>query len=140
LLSQVRERHEAGRPTRAAVAGGLAATMRVIGAAAAIMATVFLAFLANNSRPIKEFGLGLAAAVFVDAIVIRLVLVPATMQLLGEWNWWMPRWLDRLLPRLDLESEPLTGRSTGHGPGPARPRRRPRPARTRARTASPGDE
>jgi RND superfamily putative drug exporter len=106
LLSQVRERHQAGRPTHAAVAEGMAATMRVIGAAAAIMATVFLAFIANNSRPIKEFGLGLAVAVFIDAIVIRLVLVPAAMQLLGEWNWWIPRWLDRLLPHLELEAAP----------------------------------
>jgi len=88
------------------VAEGLASTMRVIGAAAAIMATVFLAFLANSSRPIKEFGLGLAVAVFVDAIVIRLVLVPAAMQLLGEWNWWTPAWLDHLLPRLELEADP----------------------------------
>jgi RND superfamily putative drug exporter len=106
LLSRVRERHRAGRPTHAAVAEGLASTMRVIGAAAAIMATVFLAFLANSSRPIKEFGLGLAVAVFVDAIVIRLVLVPAAMQLLGEWNWWTPAWLDHLLPRLELEADP----------------------------------
>jgi RND superfamily putative drug exporter len=108
LLSRVRERHRAGRPTHAAVAEGLAATMRVIGAAAAIMATVFLAFLANNSRPIKEFGLGLAVAVLVDAIVIRLLLVPAAMQLLDEWNWWMPGWLDRLLPHLELDAEPAT--------------------------------
>ncbi len=125
LLSQVRERHEAGRPTHAAVADGLAATMRVIGAAAAIMATVFLAFLANSSRPIKEFGLGLAVAVFVDAIVIRLVLVPAAMQLLGEWNWWMPRWLDRLLPRLELEGAPESGprppASTSPSPAPGQP-------------------
>src|SRR6202011_4344956 len=136
LLSQVRERHEAGRPTPDAVAGGLAATMRVIGAAAAIMATVFLAFLANSSRPIKEFGLGLAAAVLVDAIVIRLVLVPAAMQLLGEWNWWMPRWLDRLLPRLELEGKPASATlSPGQAAGHARPRRRAREARTRARAA-----
>jgi RND superfamily putative drug exporter len=139
LLSQVRERHQAGRPTHLAVAGGLAATMRVIGAAAAIMATVFLAFLANSSRPIKEFGLGLAAAVFVDAIVIRLVLVPATMQLLGEWNWWMPRWLDRLVPRLELEGEPAPApRSPAPGPEPARRRRTHTPAR--ARTADLEDE
>jgi RND superfamily putative drug exporter len=126
LLSQVRERHQAGRPTHAAVADGLAATMRVIGAAAAIMATVFLAFLANSSRPIKEFGLGLAVAVFVDAIVIRLVLVPAAMQLLGEWNWWMPRWLDHLLPRLELEGEPVSGPASPAPPStsaaPAQPR------------------
>jgi RND superfamily putative drug exporter len=123
LLSQVRERHQAGRPTHAAVAEGMAATMRVIGAAAAIMATVFLAFIANNSRPIKEFGLGLAVAVFVDAIVIRLVLVPAAMQLLGEWNWWMPHWLDRLLPRLDLEAPAATPRPRSRRPGTSSPRR-----------------
>jgi RND superfamily putative drug exporter len=117
LLSRVRERHRAGRPTHAAVAEGLASTMRVIGAAAAIMATVFLAFLANNSRPIKEFGLGLAVAVFVDAIVIRLVLVPAAMQLLGEWNWWTPAWLDHLLPRLELEEQIPSPMRGGQGRG-----------------------
>jgi RND superfamily putative drug exporter len=120
LLSRVRERHRAGRPTHAAVAEGLAATMRVIGAAAAIMATVFLAFLANNSRPIKEFGLGLAVAVLVDAIVIRLVLVPAAMQLLGEWNWWIPRWLDRLLPHFELDGQP----APAPAPAPAGPHER----------------
>jgi len=105
------------------------------------MATVFLAFLANNSRPIKEFGLGLAAAVFVDAIVIRLVLVPAAMQLLGEWNWWMPRWLDRLLPRLELEGEPASAPlSPGQAGGPARARRRAGEARARARARRLEDE
>jgi putative drug exporter of the RND superfamily len=127
LLSQVRERHEGGQPTHAAVAGGLSATMRVIGAAAAIMATVFLAFIANSSRPIKEFGLGLAAAVFLDAIVIRLVLVPAVMQLLGEANWWMPHWLDRLLPRFELEGGTVPapqGTAADAGDMPAGPGRR----------------
>lgn len=133
LLSQVRERHQAGRPTHAAVADGLSSTMRVIGAAAAIMVTVFLAFLANSSRPIKEFGLGLAAAVFIDAIVIRLLLVPATMQLLGEWNWWLPRWLDRLLPRLELEAGP-TAAPPAPAPAARHPRRRATQPRARARS------
>ena len=131
LLSQVWERHKSGLPTADAVAEGLAATMRVIGAAAAIMATVFLAFIGNGSRPIKEFGLGLSVAVLVDAIVIRLVLGPAAMQLLGEWNWWMPRWLDRLLPRVELEGGAARTDLSEEPEPPVR-----RPARGASRTSS----
>jgi RND superfamily putative drug exporter len=86
-----------------AVAHGLSVTARVIAAAAAIMVCVFLSFVLGDDRVIKEFGIGLATAVFVDATIVRLVLVPATMELLGEWNWWFPRWLDRLVPRLNVE-------------------------------------
>jgi RND superfamily putative drug exporter len=77
----------------------------VITAAAAIMVTVFGAFVMEDAVFLKLAGIGLATAVFVDATVVRLVLVPATMELLGDRNWWLPRWLDRLLPRVDVEGE-----------------------------------
>jgi RND superfamily putative drug exporter len=67
------------------------------------MVCVFGSFVLGDIRVLKLFGLGLATAVFVDASVVRMVLVPATMELLGDRNWWLPRWLDRLLPRLDVE-------------------------------------
>ncbi len=82
---------------------GLAATARVITSAALIMICVFLSFVLVDEPTVKMMGLGLATAVFVDATIIRMVLVPATMELLGDANWWLPRWLDRLLPHLDLE-------------------------------------
>jgi RND superfamily putative drug exporter len=85
------------------VADGLALTARVITAAAAIMFVVFASFVLGNVRVLKVFGLGLAAAVLVDATVVRLVLVPATMELLGRANWWLPRWLSRVVPRVDVE-------------------------------------
>ncbi len=103
LLSRIREDYLQTRKSSEAVAHGLSVTARVIAAAAAIMVCVFLSFVLGDDRIIKQFGLGLATAVFVDATIVRLVLVPATMELLGDWNWWFPRWLDRLLPRLNVE-------------------------------------
>ena len=85
------------------MANGLAATARVITAAATIMFCVFAAFVVGEDRSLKMFGLGLATAVLLDATVVRLVLVPATMELLGDRNWWLPRWLDRILPRVHVE-------------------------------------
>jgi RND superfamily putative drug exporter len=81
----------------------VAKTARVITAAAAIMVVVFLAFVTAPDTFLKLFGIGLATAVFLDATVVRLVLVPAVMQLLGPRNWWIPDWLERILPRLDTE-------------------------------------
>ncbi len=86
------------------MADGLAATARVITAAAAIMVCVFTSFVLNDDYSLKLFGLGLAVAVFIDATVVRLVLVPATMELLGDRNWWLPKWLDRILPVVHVES------------------------------------
>jgi RND superfamily putative drug exporter len=103
LLSRIREDYLHTRKAGEAVAHGLSVTARVIAAAAAIMVCVFLSFVLGDDRIIKEFGLGLAVAVFVDATIVRLILVPSTMELLGEWNWWFPRWLDRILPRLNVE-------------------------------------
>jgi putative drug exporter of the RND superfamily len=103
LISRIREEYLKHGDTRRAVADGLAKTARVITAAAAIMVVVFLAFLAAPDVFLKLFGIGLASAIFLDATVVRMVLVPAVMQLLGDRNWWIPSWLERLLPRLDVE-------------------------------------
>jgi RND superfamily putative drug exporter len=103
LLSRVREEYDRTQDNGEAVADGLALTARVITAAAAIMIAVFLAFVLDSNRIIKLFGLGLASAIFIDATIVRLVLVPATMELLGKANWWLPKWLDRILPQVHIE-------------------------------------
>jgi RND superfamily putative drug exporter len=103
LVSRIREEYVATGDNTEAVARGLSATTRVITAAAAIMVCVFGAFGLNDQRVVKEFGIGLASAIFIDATIVRLILVPALMQLAGDWNWWMPRWLDRILPRLHFD-------------------------------------
>ena len=103
LLSRVREEYLRTGRTSDAVADGLAKTARVITAAAAIMVVVFLAFVFSTEPFLKLMGVGMATAILVDATIVRMVLVPAVMQLMGRANWWMPRWLDRLLPRLDGE-------------------------------------
>jgi RND superfamily putative drug exporter len=89
------------------VADGLALTARVITAAAAIMVVVFGSFIGETDRLIKLFGVGLASAVLVDATIVRMLLVPATMELLGDANWWLPRWLDRILPKISVEGHVL---------------------------------
>jgi RND superfamily putative drug exporter len=101
LLSRVREEYLRTGDTSRAVADGLAKTARVITAAAAIMVVVFLAFVFSTEVFLKLMGVGMATAILVDATVVRMVLVPAVMQLLGRANWWIPGWLDRLLPHLD---------------------------------------
>ena len=98
LLTRIRERYAAGADNQRAVAEGLAGSARVITAAALIMAAVFGAFVIAGAPSIKELGVGLAVAILLDATVVRLVLVPATMRLLGDWNWWLPRPLARVLP------------------------------------------
>ncbi|HEY0388125.1 MAG TPA: MMPL family transporter [Gaiellales bacterium] len=103
LLSRIRERYEECGDNERAVAEGLASSARIITSAATIMTVVFASFVLTGVPAIKEIGLGLAVAIAVDATVTRLVLVPATMRLLGEWNWWLPRWLDRRLPYLAHE-------------------------------------
>ncbi|WP_427896094.1 MMPL family transporter [Kribbella sp. GL6] len=97
LISRIRESYVAGGSTRAAVQDGLSRTARVITAGAAIMIAVFLSVMLGADVGVKQLGFGLAVAVFVDATIVRLVLVPASMELLGRLNWWIPRWLDRLL-------------------------------------------
>ena len=106
LLSRVREEWVRTGDSRTSVADGLASTARVISAAAAIMVFLFGSFLLENDRLIKLFGLGLAVAVALDATVIRMLLVPATMELLGDKNWWLPRWLEKALPKVNVEGSP----------------------------------
>jgi RND superfamily putative drug exporter len=111
LLSRVRERFLSHGEASQAVVEGVANTARVITAAAAIMVVVFLSFVFSTEVFLKLMGVGMATAILVDATIVRMVLVPAVMQLLGRGTWWIPRWLDRLLPRFGAE------------PGAARPRR-----------------
>jgi RND superfamily putative drug exporter len=103
LLSRVKEEFDRTGDPKGSVADGLAATATVITAAAAIMVVVFGAFLLEDNRTVQLFGTGLALAVLLDATLVRMLLVPATMELLGSRNWWIPRWLDRILPRLNIE-------------------------------------
>ncbi len=105
LLSRVREHYVETRDNDASVVHGLATTARVITSAALIMISVFGGFVLGSDPTTKMFGLGLAVAIFVDATIVRIVLVPATMKLLGDANWWLPTWLDRILPRVDIDSE-----------------------------------
>ena len=103
LLSRIREAWVHGRSTSDAVAEGLTVTARVITAAAAIMVCVFFSFVLLADPISKQFGFGLGIAILIDATVVRLILVPATMELLGDWNWWFPAWLDRRVPHLNIE-------------------------------------
>lgn len=103
LLSRVREEYRGTGDNEESVVRGIAGTGRVITAAALIMIAVFLAFVTGPDSATKMFGLGLATAIFVDATLVRMVLVPATMKLLRDANWWLPGWLDRLLPTIETE-------------------------------------
>jgi len=103
LLSRMKEEYNRTGDNFTAVADGVAATARVITAAALIMVCVFAAFVLAPDRQLKLFGMGMAVAVFLDATVVRMLLVPATMELLGDRNWWIPKWLDRVLPKIDVE-------------------------------------
>ena len=105
LLSRMKEEFDRTGDNATAVADGLAATARVITAAALIMVAVFGSFVAGDDRTIKLFGMGLAVAVLLDATLVRMVLVPATMELLGARNWWIPKWLDKVLPRINVEGQ-----------------------------------
>jgi RND superfamily putative drug exporter len=131
VLSRVREEYLRRRDNAAAVVEGIAGSARVITSAALIMISVFAAFVLGEDPIIKMFGLGLATAVLIDATIVRIVLVPVTMRLLGDWNWWLPRWLDRWLPSLDLEGGtglPEPEYEPGHGPTTPAPERRLEPA------------
>jgi RND superfamily putative drug exporter len=103
LLSRIQEAWHATGDSASAVAAGLASTARVITCAALIMVAVFAAFVASTTVVVKMLAVGLAAAVVIDASIVRLVLVPAFMFVLGNNNWWLPGWLDRILPHLDPE-------------------------------------
>ncbi|MET0938783.1 MAG: MMPL family transporter, partial [Gaiellaceae bacterium] len=126
LMSRIREEHVHGLPTKEAVERGIAAIGRVIIAAAVIMATVFSAFILTPERVSKEFGILLAVAILTDALVVRMTLVPSFFTLLGERTWYMPRWLDRILPGITIEPP-----HDGKGRAPVATER---PAEARART------
>jgi uncharacterized membrane protein YdfJ with MMPL/SSD domain len=112
LLSRIRERYEATGDTRKSVAQGLAASAKTISSAALIMVAVFAVFAGTGVPSVKEIGLGLAVAIALDATVVRLILVPATMELMGKWNWWLPKRLGRILPRASFEApEPVSALS-----------------------------
>jgi RND superfamily putative drug exporter len=106
LLSRIREAWQRNEDNAAAVADGLASTGRIITSAAAIMICVFGSFVLGDLRVLKLFGLGMAVAVLLDATLVRMVLVPSVMEILGRANWWMPRWLDRAVPSLTVEVQP----------------------------------
>ncbi len=101
LISRIRESHLSGVSTLQSIEVGLSHTARVITAAALVMITVFLAFVLVDNVVVKMFGLGLAVAVLVDSTIVRMMLVPSTMVLLGRANWWLPGWLRRVLPGHD---------------------------------------
>lgn len=103
LLSRIRERYLLHGDNRRAVAEGLATSAGTISSAALIMTAVFAVFVLTGVPQIRQIGLGLAVAVALDATLVRLILVPAAMQLMGRWNWWLPGWLDRLVPELNTE-------------------------------------
>jgi RND superfamily putative drug exporter len=104
LLTRIRERYDLHGSNEQAVAEGIASSARIITSAAAIMVVVFGSFALTGVPTIKEVGVGLASAIAIDATITRLVLVPATMRLLGDWNWWLPGWLDRRLPQMAHEA------------------------------------
>ncbi|MGA6219948.1 MMPL family transporter [Streptomyces umbrinus] len=114
LVSRMHEEWERTKDHSLAVREGLASTGKVITAAGAIMIFVFGAFMLSADRMLQEFGLGLAVAILLDALVIRCLMVPAIMQLFGKWAWWLPAWLDRLLPEVTLEA-PRDGAPAGGG-------------------------
>ena len=122
LISRMHERWAHTRDHSRSVSEGLALTGRVVTAAAAIMVCVFLSFMLGEDRVIKEFGLSLASAVFLDALVIRCLLLPAVLNIVGPVTWAIPAWLDRLLPHVNIEGTILPTRPPGReGRAPATP-------------------
>jgi RND superfamily putative drug exporter len=105
LLSRIKEHYEEHGDNRRAVAEGLSSSAAVISSAALIMVAVFTTFVLTGVPSIQQLGLGNAVAIAIDATLVRLILVPAFMQLMGRWNWWLPGWLDRILPEVGFESK-----------------------------------
>src|SRR5262249_26242896 len=103
LVSQIEEHVHAGEDNKGSVVSGLITSARVITAAAMIMVFVFGSSVLNGDPTVKQFGIGLAVAVILDATVVRCLLVPALMIMVGKWNWYMPKWLDRVVPRISIE-------------------------------------
>ena len=107
IMSRIREDYTRTRQARASVLSGLTASARVITAAAIIMISVFASFVLGDDPIIKMFGVGLAVAILIDATVVRMIIVPAVLTLLGDRAWWFPAWLDRITPNVDVEGEAL---------------------------------
>jgi uncharacterized membrane protein YdfJ with MMPL/SSD domain len=105
ILSRVRESYDEGRSTEEAISHGVKATAGVVTSAAIVMVFVFAVFGTLKILFLKQFGVGLAAAILIDATIIRAVLLPASMKLLGDWNWYLPKWLE-WLPRLEHDKTP----------------------------------
>ncbi len=124
LLTQIREHYAEHGDAKRAVIEGLANTGRVITSAALIMVCVFTSFVLNGNPVVKEFGVGLAIAIAIDATIVRCLLVPAVMVLLGDRAWWLPRWLDRILPKISIEGEEYFARRDA----PAAASQKPEPA------------
>jgi len=101
IMSRIKEAHEQGASSDEAIAIGVKATAATITSAAAVMVAVAVIFVFTRDIAIKQFGFGLAAAIFIDATIIRSILLPASMKLLGEWNWYLPSWL-RWLPQIRM--------------------------------------
>ncbi len=120
LVSHIQKHHAEGEEARRAVASGLAASARITTAAALIMASVFASFILNGDPTIKQFGVGLSVAVLLAGILV-VTLAPAVLVLFGEAAWWLPRWLDRILPHISIEGEdaPATAGGEHAGPRPA---------------------
>jgi len=112
LVSRIREEWRAGRSASDAVADGLARTGRIITSAAAIMICVFAAFVVGDLRVLRVIGLGMAVAVLLDATLVRMVAMPAALQLTSRANWWFPSWLDRLIPGFLTEAGPSSPKGT----------------------------
>jgi putative drug exporter of the RND superfamily len=103
LMTQIQEHYKEDDDPHKAVVDGLASTGRVITSAALIMVCVFSSFVLNGNAVVKEFGVGLAVAIAIDATIVRCLAVPAIMALMGDRAWWLPRWLDRILPPISIE-------------------------------------
>jgi putative drug exporter of the RND superfamily len=114
LVSQIEEHVHAGEDNKQSVVSGLVTSARVITAAAAIMVFVFGSFVLNGDPTVKQFGIGLAVAVILDATIVRCLLVPALMVKMGNANWYMPRWLGRLLPHISIEGAEFFEESERH--------------------------
>jgi RND superfamily putative drug exporter len=121
LVGRIREEYLRTGDNTESVARGLSLTTRVISAAAAIMIAVFLSFALSDQRVVKEFGIGLATAIFVDATIVRLILVPSVMQLMGSANWWFPAWLDRIVPRVGVDRNRPARPAAARQPAPVIP-------------------
>jgi RND superfamily putative drug exporter len=119
LLTQMREHYRESEDEREAVIEGLANTGRVITSAAAIMVCVFTSFVLNGNPIVKEFGVGLAVAIAIDSTIVRCLLVPAVMELLGRRAWWMPEWLGRFVPHISIEGEEFFARRDAAARGTA---------------------